>query len=129
VQPTDETGRSLARAGILAAWTLLPVAAAIALRSLPASRFIALWWVALVFPHGSVVFQPPLRPLPVYDMAFGAIIAIVQWAVVAFVFGYLLRNRPLRTAVWLAPLVIVGIGLLSHLVFYVQGWQVRIEGP
>ncbi|MBK7661604.1 MAG: hypothetical protein IPJ28_21855 [Betaproteobacteria bacterium] len=66
-------------------------------------------WFAIVFPHPWFHDQDGDRIL---SSAGALVIAAAQWLTVGTAFAVLARGQPARRLFWLAPLAIVGIGLV-----------------
>ena len=65
-------------------------------------------WFAIAFPHPWFHDEDGDRIL---SNAGALVIAVAQWLTVGTAFAVLARGQPARHLFWLAPLVIVGIGL------------------
>jgi hypothetical protein len=65
-------------------------------------------WFAIVFPHPWFHDEDGDRIL---SNAGALVLAVAQWLTVATAFAVLARQQRTRRLLWLAPLVIVGIGL------------------
>lgn len=100
---------------VFLAWLLAPVAFVIVpgLVSpdfLPDVRLAVLGgWFALVFPHP---WFHDLDGARLFTNEFALGVAVFQWLAVGTLFSIAARRHPLHRVLWLAPLAIVGTGLV-----------------
>jgi hypothetical protein len=117
---------------VFAVWLLLPIVAALVLTGYGWPRAplaIAVTWRALVFPHDSIVSRSAGGSEAIFSASTAALVAIGQWAVVAFAFGRLLHARSLRTVAWMAPLTIIAVGVAVLLLIRFVGWTYEADLP
>src|SRR5688572_32610503 len=111
---TNALKSMVVRAGMLAFWLVLPIVVALTVAGHGWPRApLTIWvtWKALVFPHDWIVSRSAGGSEAIFSGSTAVLVAIGQWAVVAFAFGRLLHARSLRTVAWVAPLTIIAVGV------------------
>lgn len=126
---TTGSRATLAGAVVLGAWALAPIHLLSALARLGVTVALAplLPWLLIVYPHVWLVRRSGYAAQFVLPGLWAPSVAVLQWTLVALVFGALLRRAPLRTKLWAAPLVVVAVGLLFHLIVSAAGVTVEAD--
>lgn len=116
-------------AATFVSWLVLPQAISIAFHLIglgAVTLAVLLPWKFLVFPHDWAVVREFARSRPVWSDSTAVLIAVFQWACACAAYSWFAARLRWRTHLWLAPLVIVGIGIGFLLISGVVG--VQIEG-
>src|SRR5687767_15420503 len=95
---TNALKSMVVRAGMLAFWLVLPIVVALTVAGHGWPRApLTIWvtWKALVFPHDWIVSRSAGGSEAIFSGSTAVLVAIGQWAVVAFAFGRLLHARSL----------------------------------
>ena len=117
--------RQTIRAGmILVAVLVVPMLFILVLRSISSGGavLIAMWWQPLVVPYATTFSDRESLPAP-------AAIATIQWAIVTVVFSFLSRRWRPWQQVLAAIATMVCVGLFSHLVLSLLGFDFYFDGP
>lgn len=121
-----------ARAGVLALWILIPAVAAIVLGSVGWERSaltIGLSWKGLVFPHDWLFRRTASGSTAVFSSNTALLVATVQWCLLALLFGRAVRPWSIRASVWAAPVVVLAVALLAHLLIRAFGLTYEADLP
>jgi hypothetical protein len=128
VSPNTGSGSVSTKAGTLFLWIGVPIGLAFLLKGVGWDRaavVTALAWKSIVFPHDWVVRRTSTGSSAAFPFDIAILVALTQWVSAAFVFGYLARKRSITTTIWVAPLVIIAVGLLVNLLMAVAGLTVE----
>jgi len=119
----------LRAAAILVAWLVIPmgVLTGLARAGVQAAMYPLLPLLFIIYPHNWIVHRTTDRSTAVFSSTTAAIVAIIQWAAVAIAFSVLTRRySPLQQA-WLAPLVVVGVGIVVLILVHLLGLEVEAD--
>ncbi len=106
--------RSLLRGGaIFVAWLLGPIGLlfGLARAGMGAAMGPLLPLLFIIYPHDWFVHRSGYSSAPVFSSSTAALVAIAQWALVTIEFAVLTRRLSASRQAWLAPVIVVGIGI------------------
>lgn len=94
-----------------------------------AALVTALTWKSIVFPHDWIVRRTMTGSLVAFSFDTAVLVAVAQWVSAAFVFGYVVRHRSMPATIWVAPVAVLAVALLVHLLIAAVGLAVDFDVP
>ena len=121
---------TLRGAVIFVAWLLAPVGvlAALVRAGVDALTGPLILVVYIVYPHASFVHRTGDTVTRLFSPGAAMVVAIVQWALVMAVFALITRRLRAAHQIWIAPLIVVAVGVVVSLVASALGITIPLMG-